>query len=156
MKLASFETFCCWRKNVYCRSSSKHCALDPRPTWLIKLCGDVMLPFITDIFNTSVPTGHSSTVWKTAVIKPLINKSRLDQSSPANYRPVSNLPFLFKIFERVAHKQVTPNLSEANLFSPFQSAYTSRHSTETAVLKVFCPMLSAQFTRIISPYSTSQ
>ena len=44
---------------------SKHCALDPGPTWLIKKCGDVLAPFITDIFNGSITTGHFSIAWKT-------------------------------------------------------------------------------------------
>ena len=38
--------------------------------------------------------GTFPTTWKTAIIKPLIKKAGLDQSSPANYRPVSNLSFL--------------------------------------------------------------
>ena len=97
----------------------------------------MLSPFITDIFNASIPTGHFPTAWKTAVIKPLIRKAGLDKSLPANYHPVSNLPFLSEILERVVHKQVTTYLSKANLLAPFQSAYKLRHSTETAAMKVF-------------------
>ena len=39
-------------------ASSKHCALDPGSTWIIKNCGDVLSPFVTDIFNGSITTGH--------------------------------------------------------------------------------------------------
>ena len=97
-------------------------------------------------------TGHFPIAWKTAVIKSLIKKPGLDQSSPANYRPVSNLPFLSKILERIVHKQVTLYLSESNLFPPFQFAYRSRHSTETAVLKVFSNVIDA-LDAGTSPYS---
>ncbi len=36
-----------------------------------------------------------------AVIKPLIKKPHLDPSELANYRPISNLPFMSKILEKV-------------------------------------------------------
>ena len=47
------------------------------------------------------------------------------------------------MLERIVHEQVTLNLSESNLFPPFQYAYRSRHSTETAVLKVFSDVIDA-------------
>ena len=72
-----------------------------------------------------------------------IKRAGLDQILPENYRPVSNLLFLSKILERVVHKQVTWYLFEADLFPPIQSAYRFRHSTETAVLKVFSDVIDA-------------
>ena len=67
----------------------------------------------------------------------------MDRSLPANYRPFSNLPFLSKIVKRVVRKQVTSDLSEENLFPPFQSAYRLRHSTETVVLTVLSDVIDA-------------
>ena len=91
---------------MYCGSPRTHCAFDPGPTWIIKHCGCVLSPFIADIFNESITTGHSSTAWNTAVIKPLITKPGLNQREPANYRQVSNLPFPSKMIERMVPKKL--------------------------------------------------
>ena len=64
------------------QSSSKQCLLDPAPTWLIKLCADLLGPYVTVL-----------------VIHPLLKKPGLDPTLPSNYRPVSNLQFLSKLIE---------------------------------------------------------
>jgi len=53
-----------------------------------------------------------------------------------NYRPVSNIPFISKVIERVVTKQLTNYICEYNLGDRSQSAYKCGHSTETALLKV--------------------
>ena len=70
-------------------------------------------------------------------MSPLLKKVGLDESFPANYRPVSNVPCVFKVRERIVHRQTTTYLLQHQLFPDFQSAYRRGHSTETAVLKVF-------------------
>jgi len=53
-----------------------------------------------------------------------------------NFRPVSNLPYLGKLIEKVAVNQMESHLTENDLHEPLQSAYRANHSTETALLKV--------------------
>ncbi len=47
----------------------------------------------------------SIVIGTTIVIKPLIKKTQLDPKDLANYRLISNLPFLSKILEKVASSQ---------------------------------------------------
>ena len=54
----------------------------------------------------------------------------------SNYRPVSSLPFLSKILEKLVAKQLEAHLSSHRLHDNLQSAYRTGHSTETALLKV--------------------
>ena len=57
--MTTFEIVCVDDVRLHIATApSKHCALDPGPTWLNKKCGDVLAPFITDIFNESITTGH--------------------------------------------------------------------------------------------------
>ena len=58
-------------------------------------------PLITKIITQSLRSDHVPTSLKTAVIKPLLKKPSLDPEAPANYRPISNLPFLSKVLEKV-------------------------------------------------------
>ena len=73
-------------------------------------------------------------------MSPLLKKVGLDESFPANYRPVSNVPCLSKVLERIVHSQTPTYLLQHQLFPDFQSAYRV-HSTETAVLKVFSDII---------------
>ncbi len=53
-----------------------------------------------------------------------------------NYRPVSLLPFIAKILERVVFNQVSLFLSQNNTLDTKQSGFRSGHLTETALLSV--------------------
>ena len=59
------------------------------------------------------------------------------------YRPITNIPFLSKILEKVVAKQLTNHMSKYGLHDCFQSAYRPGHSTETVLLTVKDYMQSA-------------
>ena len=101
---------------------AKSCALDPIPTPLLLECLDAVLPVLTSIVNTSLTSGIYPSIYKTAIVKPLLKKSTLDPNDLKNYRPVSNLSFLSKVLEKVVLAQVFSHLNSQNLVSNFQSA----------------------------------
>ena len=56
---------------------------------------------LPNIVNASLVCGYIPQTLKLAVIKSLIKKPNLDVNVLSNYRPISNLPFLSKILEKV-------------------------------------------------------
>ncbi|PVD26815.1 hypothetical protein C0Q70_11961 [Pomacea canaliculata] len=74
-------------------------------------------------------------------MKPILKKHNLDPSSCKNYRPVSNLPFVSKLVERVVAQQLTFHLDRYSLLDKFQSAYRPKHSCETALLRLMNDLL---------------
>ena len=74
---------------------------------------------------------------KYAIITPLLKNSNLDNKLLKNYCPISKLPFLLKIFERVISKQIIKYLSENELYPINQSAYRKNHCTETTIVSIF-------------------
>ncbi len=67
----------------------------------------------------------------------------MDSSFLANFRPISKLPFLSKILEKVVFTQLYSFLNLHGLHEVFQSGFKSLHRTETALLKVFNDVLLA-------------
>ena len=125
------------------RSAVKTCQLDPLPASLTKLCLEDLIPSITAIVNSSLKRGVFPDCLKQALVCPLLKKASLDAEEFKNYRPVSNLPFLGKVIERVAIDQLQSYVTDNALFAKNQSAYRLFHSTETALVRVNNDLLKA-------------
>jgi hypothetical protein len=116
-------------------SPSKHCDLDPMPTWMLKEHLELLLPVITKLVNLSLATSTVPIQFKNAVVKPLLKKTNLDAEILKNYRPVSNLTFVSKIIEKVVAARLKDHLEANNLLETCQSAYKNttgqkRHSSK--------------------------
>lgn len=131
-------------------SAAKSCMLDPIPTTLLKQCSSVIVPVITDIVNASLASGKVPDRFRRAIVSPLLKKPGLDPNNLKHFRPVSNLPFVSKILERVVLKQLLKHLSDNGLLEVRQSAYRKGHSTETAVLSVLNGLLVNADSRLVS------
>ena len=110
--------------------------LDHIPSILLKDCSLTFAPIISQIINLSIDQAKVPSSLKVAHVIPLLKKPSLDPDTLQNYRPVSNLPFLFKILERVIFSRLTNYFLINDLFDPFQSAYRPHHSVETLLVNV--------------------
>ena len=70
---------------------------------------------------------------KYALLTPLIKKITDDQEVLANFRPISNLPFLSKLIEKIVADQLLSHMEENGLHEALISSYKKFHSTETAL-----------------------
>jgi len=122
---------------------SKSSPLDPLPCSLLKECASVFTPIIARLANLSLQTGTFPSIYKRAQVLPLLKKPGLDTSSPANYRPISNLATISKVLERLVLTRLRSHLLDSPNFSQFQSAYRKQHSTETALLEVLDSVFTA-------------
>ena len=123
--------------------AAKSCDLHPAPTFLVKEFLDVLLPHLTRLCNVSIQSGCLPSSQKTAMVMPRLKRSGLDPAEIKNCRPISNLPFMSKVIEKLILAQLTHYLTVNGLFPKFQSGFRRYHSTETAVLRVVSDIYSA-------------
>ena len=95
---------------------------------------------MTTIINESLHSGVVPQSFRNAVVTPLLKKN-LSTNEMKNFRPVSNLPFLSKILEKVVLSQLKDHLRGNCLMEIFQSAYKEFHNTETALVRIFNDLL---------------
>lgn len=108
--------------------------LDGIPTPLLKLSFTFIVSSLTRIFNLVISTEIIPNDWKCARVTPIHKAdSRVD---PANYRPISVLSVIAKLFEKAIFNQVYSYLNENNLLSKYQSGFRPMHSTLTALIDI--------------------
>lgn len=109
---------------------SKSTGCDKISARFLKDAASVVTP-LTHIINISLRSGQVPKEFKTARVVPLYKKDDCNQEG--NYRPVSILPVVSKIFERIVHEQLYNFLCEKDLMYERQSGFRSKFSTNTAL-----------------------
>lgn len=112
---------------------AKATGLDNISAKLLRECTDLIADPLCLIFNQSISTGIFPLEWKNAKVIPLY-KNAGKKTDLTNYRPISIIPAVAKVFERIIYDQFYAYLNSNNLISHCQSGFRSMHSTVTALL----------------------
>ena len=99
----------------------------------LKYISDDIVPTLTHIINQSLRTGIFPNALKTAKITPIFKKG--DPHVTDNYRPISLLPIISKVFEKVVFLQMYDYFVENNLLYDSQYGFRKYHSTDYAGLE---------------------
>ena len=110
----------------------------------------LMLIFI--IFNTSIETSTFPVSWKIARVTPIYKED--EKSEKFNYRPISVLPVLSRLFEKLIYDQLYQYLERGGFLTSDQSGFRALHSSTTCLLKCtddwYSGMDEGLFTGLIS------
>ena len=114
--------------------TSMSVGVDNINSYVIKLILNRISSPLTDIINSSLEQEIFPDRWKKAIIKPI---PKVTIPLAANdFRPISLLPTLSKVIEKIVNIQIVQYLVKYDLLDPYQSAYKKNHSTTTALLKL--------------------
>ena len=99
---------------------------------MLKDAAVVFAKSLTRIVNESLSQGTVPSEWKYAKITPLFKKGL--STDMDNCRPISVLPVVSKVLERIVHHQLHSFLSEHKLLNPYQCGFRRNHSTKFAAI----------------------
>ena len=128
------------------KSNSDIVGLDAR---LLKQAAHLICKPLSFMFNASVSLGVVLTDWKTARVCPVF-KGKGSKTDISNYRPISVLSHIAKVFEKCVQCQLLSYLEQHSFISIQQSAYIRHHSTQTLLHKVVDNWLESIDNELIS------
>ena len=97
---------------------------------LKEICKFISIP-MSLLINESLQVGEFPDELKIETITPIYKKG--NPANVANYRPISVLPMMSKIFEKVMTNRLTKYLYKHNIISPHQYGFQKGKSTADAV-----------------------
>ena len=113
----------------------KAIGLDGIPSFILKDCASTLTTPVTHIINLSFTTATFPTDWKKSKLIPTHKSGSQDDIE--NYRPISVIPSISKVIERIIHRQFSKYLEESDLLSNCQFGFRQKRSTELATTLFF-------------------
>ena len=120
------------RKEISKLDGSKATPVGDIPAEMLKSATDVHVSLLTKIINSSIRNGCFPDELKAAEVAPIFKKN--DDLDKENYRPVSVLPHVSKIIERVMYIQIE-NFMEGKL-SKLLTCFRKSHSTQHCLVNM--------------------
>ena len=133
---ATLSTITCSEREVLAQLSSlkenKATGPDGISATMLRRTASCIAPALTILFNQSLSTGVFPKCWKTSNVVPIHKKD--SRSSVSNYRPISLLSIVSKVFERVVFNHLMSHLIEHGILSDIHFGFRPQRSAQDALL----------------------
>ena len=113
--------------------ASKSFGHDGFSSYFLKLVIPVIEDSLVYIFNTSLETSQFPDPWTIARVSPIFKDG--EKTEKSNYRPISVLPVVSRLFEKLVFSQLYQYLNTNCFINSNQSGFRELHSTVTCLLK---------------------
>lgn len=123
--------------NILLKSLSEYgsAGTDDLDSKVLNIAADYISGPVSHILNRCLVCGVYPGLWKEGKIIPLLKDNKLPFSGP-NSRPISILPALSKIMEKIIHFQIQDFFNNNSLITKYQHAYRKSYSTYTALIEM--------------------
>ena len=105
------------------------------PVGIIKESKLLISDYLANSFYESLETGSYPDILKIATVIPVHKGGSTLELN--NYRPISILSPINKVFETILHERLTKFWEKLNLFTEFQFGFRTKHSTNHAITCVY-------------------
>ena len=103
-------------------------------TKFIKLSKNILSSVLSDLFKASIAQGEFPNCLKIVEVIPIYKKG--DHNLATNYRPISILSHIDKIFEKLVYIRVSSYLKKYDLLSKNQFGFRENSSTNFAIAHI--------------------
>ena len=101
---------------------------------MIQICGESIIPPLILLFESSIQSGNFPDSWKKGNITPVHKKQ--SKNLVNNYRPISLLPILGKVFEKIIYNSLFNYLLNNQLLSENQSGFRKGDSCVSQLISI--------------------
>ena len=119
--------------NLICSLKNKPSHFNCIPARALKCIRGIISPVICNIINRSISSGVFPDSLKIAKVVPIYKHG--SRTNIVNYRPISLLPVISKILEKVVHRQIYTYLCKHNILFSDQYGFRNGKSTVNAMVK---------------------
>jgi hypothetical protein len=113
----------------------KACGYDDISNRVLKNFPECALKLLVDTFNNCLRVGYFPLDWKIGKIV-AIPKPDKDQTLPTSYRPITLLPVIGKVFEKVILTRLREHEEDSQFLKNQQFGFRSKHSTTQQILRI--------------------
>ena len=115
---------------------SKASGPDCIPVVVPKNCEPELFYILAELFNKDLKESCFPDCWKVSLVAPIF-KNVGERSTAKNYRPVSLLSVVNKVFEKLVNNRIVDHQENCSLFSDFLYGFGSSRSTAHLLTVVF-------------------
>ena len=112
----------------------KACGYDLITNRILKSTSYIISPFLAKLFNSCITQGVFPDAYKIAQVIPLYKGGGREKCD--SYRPISLLPAIGKLLEKLIAQRLVRYFDAYDMFSPHQFGFRAKFSTEHAVLDI--------------------
>ena len=120
---------------LYDLDISKQGGEDGLTNKMLKLTADSLALPLSRLFNLYLGAGCFPGKWKRGIVVPIF-KNKGSKCSPDNYRPVTLLNSVSKLFERLLYDEILLHLQHNNLLYYKQSGFLPGHDTQKQLVDI--------------------
>ena len=126
------------KEALKCLRNGKATGLDGVPAEFYKLSGDFLVPYLLILFNNILDTGVFPDSWNIGMILSLYKSGKVNE--PNNYRGISVLNTMGKIFAFIIEKRLRIWMDVNDMISEAQAGFRSEYATtdNIFVLQALC------------------
>ena len=115
-------------------NNKKSSGYDSISNQIIKASSHTITPYLVKLFNICITNGTFPNSYKIAQVIPLFKGG--DKESPNSYRPISLLPSIGKLFEKLISLRMVKFLDKFDILSKDQFGFRAKFATEHAITDI--------------------